>query len=292
MAKMKGGVFSQTRGSIGGVTASTWKGINYLKSKPIPTDPQTANQIFQRQKMATARNVLAKAKKCGLWDIIKPAFNSEMPEQDFIKKFVKYFLSKTLQYILYYPLDNYNNEIAECEGKVYVSYPPEWGARSFTKDFTIDEQGELQEYYIGMDYNYDDVELLKPISQYNPNTHRVVVWQFTPYGEAYNQLTIQPAWNGSRRFNHPTVVNPQNNFQGQVNIPFCIVFSANFKDPSKYSTFVSMQWWNFNCEDNYRLQSIKKRSDVIPVVGQKQFFSMTNDHPKSMYIEWTHVGTM
>jgi len=286
MATMKGGIFSQTRGSIGGVTASTWKGINYLKSKPIPTDPKSDGQIFQRQKMATARAILAKAKKCGLWDIIKPAFNDEMPEQDFIRKMVKNFLTKTFRSIVFYGLDNGGNEIYEAEMSFFNSLPDLEGGRLFNKYIEQSEQIKYREFEMPVYESFDEVYLLNGLSAYNPNTQRIIVWQFTPYGEGYNILNIMTPETAAKVYNHIDVTGHDTlNY-----VPLCFVFTANFSNASDLSTFKSMGAWNFNCTDIFNFYSMKKKTNTVPVVGQKLYWSATSDNPKTIWGTVTYVG--
>jgi len=52
--KVKSGLFTDIRGSMGGATASNWKGLMILKKKPEPTNPQTAQQLVQRGYMASS----------------------------------------------------------------------------------------------------------------------------------------------------------------------------------------------------------------------------------------------
>jgi hypothetical protein len=55
MARTQNTLIGRTSGSIGGVTFSTWKGINVAKSKATSVaDPKTPAQLAQRAKMANA----------------------------------------------------------------------------------------------------------------------------------------------------------------------------------------------------------------------------------------------
>jgi hypothetical protein len=55
MARTQNTLIGRTSGSIGGVTFSTWKGINVAKSKATSVaDPKTPAQIAQRARMANA----------------------------------------------------------------------------------------------------------------------------------------------------------------------------------------------------------------------------------------------
>lgn len=51
MAVIRSGILSKTSGSVGGVTAATWKGVNYIREKVTPSNPNTAAQQEQRNKM-------------------------------------------------------------------------------------------------------------------------------------------------------------------------------------------------------------------------------------------------
>lgn len=51
MATIRSGILSKTSGSVAGVTAATWKGINYIREKVTPSNPNTAAQQEQRSKM-------------------------------------------------------------------------------------------------------------------------------------------------------------------------------------------------------------------------------------------------
>jgi hypothetical protein len=55
MARTQNTLIGRTSGSIGGVTFSTWKGINVAKSKATSVaDPKTPAQLAQRARMANA----------------------------------------------------------------------------------------------------------------------------------------------------------------------------------------------------------------------------------------------
>ncbi|MEJ7829091.1 MAG: DUF6266 family protein [Segetibacter sp.] len=61
MARTQNTLIGRSSGSIGGVTFSTWKGINVAKSKATSVaDPKTPAQLAQRARMANAV-ILAKA---------------------------------------------------------------------------------------------------------------------------------------------------------------------------------------------------------------------------------------
>lgn len=52
--KIKSALATQISGSIGGITGARNKGGMYLRSRAIPTDPSTANQQDQRNRVASA----------------------------------------------------------------------------------------------------------------------------------------------------------------------------------------------------------------------------------------------
>lgn len=75
-------LFGRMKNKIGGVVASTWKGINVIKSKPLTVaNPRTDSQVMRRsaliQIMAIARRVAA-AVKLGFKEqaVYKSAFNA------------------------------------------------------------------------------------------------------------------------------------------------------------------------------------------------------------------------
>lgn len=59
MARVTGPLFSlDASGTIAGaMTFSKWKGINYVRLRVIPANPQTASQVSQRNTLAAATSV-------------------------------------------------------------------------------------------------------------------------------------------------------------------------------------------------------------------------------------------
>jgi hypothetical protein len=53
MAKLKGGILGSAHGKVSGVVASSWKGINYVRTLVTPANPKTAQQVAARDKFAT-----------------------------------------------------------------------------------------------------------------------------------------------------------------------------------------------------------------------------------------------
>lgn len=85
MAKPTNTLIGKTYGSVGGATFSSWKGINVLKEKPIPANPQTQAQMEQRLKMAlfvATYQSMAPGFKVGFSEmaIKKSAFNAFISE--------------------------------------------------------------------------------------------------------------------------------------------------------------------------------------------------------------------
>ena len=55
MGKIPQGILGGVSGSVGNVTGGSWKGIAYLRSKPLNvSNPQTSGQVSQRSKFAYA----------------------------------------------------------------------------------------------------------------------------------------------------------------------------------------------------------------------------------------------
>lgn len=48
MAKIRNGILGKAKGKIGGVVASTWKGVNYVREYVVPANPKTAAQTGVR----------------------------------------------------------------------------------------------------------------------------------------------------------------------------------------------------------------------------------------------------
>lgn len=59
MAIIKAGILSKVSGKVAGVVGSTWKGTNYLRERVKPSNPNTALQQRQRNKM---RSIVAFAR--------------------------------------------------------------------------------------------------------------------------------------------------------------------------------------------------------------------------------------
>lgn len=69
MAKIPNGIMSTTTGKVANVTASSWKGINYIKERVKPANPQTPLQQAHRRKYTVANN-LARCFRVGLMDTL------------------------------------------------------------------------------------------------------------------------------------------------------------------------------------------------------------------------------
>jgi len=84
MAKFSKGILGGFSGKVGNVVGSSWKGIDYMRSKPNKVnDPKTEAQLTQRQKFALVNAFLKKIKpviQAGFKNNIKrmTAFNSAM----------------------------------------------------------------------------------------------------------------------------------------------------------------------------------------------------------------------
>ncbi len=53
MAKIRNGILGKAKGKIGGVVASTWKGVNYVREYVVPANPKTAAQSGVRNNFSS-----------------------------------------------------------------------------------------------------------------------------------------------------------------------------------------------------------------------------------------------
>ena len=68
MAIIPSGILSHPKGKIGEVVGATWKGIKYIRSYVIPSNPNTTAQIVVRTKFAT----IVKMAKALLGGVLQP----------------------------------------------------------------------------------------------------------------------------------------------------------------------------------------------------------------------------
>ena len=84
MAKYTGSVFGNISGKQGGVVASKWKGINYIRGYTIPANPDTPDQQSSRAKFKRVSQLLSYVNEIILkpfWSPIpkgKSAYNAAM----------------------------------------------------------------------------------------------------------------------------------------------------------------------------------------------------------------------
>ena len=97
MGKIPQGILGGVRGSVGNVTGASWKGVNYLKTKPLSVaNPRTSGQVGQRNKMSGVVMVavfLLTAIVKPLWD----RFASKMSGyNDFVRSNIALFINGVL----------------------------------------------------------------------------------------------------------------------------------------------------------------------------------------------------
>ena len=66
-------IIGRTRGKVGGVVFSKWRGLNTLRSKPESVkNPKSPGQLFQRKKLTLLVELYRKNSSCCLrWDILR-----------------------------------------------------------------------------------------------------------------------------------------------------------------------------------------------------------------------------
>lgn len=88
MARVTNTLIGKSSGKVGGAVFSTWKGINVLKEKGVPSNPQTDAQMQQRLKMALFVAVYQQA---------APAFKAGFKEMAIKKSEFNAFISEAFQ---------------------------------------------------------------------------------------------------------------------------------------------------------------------------------------------------
>ena len=92
MAKFSKGILGGFSGKVGNVVGGTWKGIDYMRSKPNNVkDPKTDAQLAQRQKFAMVTSFLKKVKP-----IIQAGFKTNTKQMTPVNSAMSYNLKNAI----------------------------------------------------------------------------------------------------------------------------------------------------------------------------------------------------
>jgi hypothetical protein len=136
--KMLNGILGGGSGKIGGAVAFSWKGIPVLRSYAIPSNPQTAAQTAQRDRMSAC---VIKAKSL-LSTVITNYWNSFAVKMSGYNSWVKQNIMNLAATTFYYTTDNVMSQ-GSLEGTAITGAVLAANEVTFTWDETIYGNGAL-----------------------------------------------------------------------------------------------------------------------------------------------------
>lgn len=137
MAKMRQGIFGALKGKIGNLIGSSWKGIAYLKTKPVSVaNPRTAKQIAQRSNMS----MLVFVAQLLLSPVIKPLWDRFSVKMSGFNSFVRHNMVRFVEGV-FTDFANFAISIGKMESTKFTASTTSDGANTSVTATWVNDSG-------------------------------------------------------------------------------------------------------------------------------------------------------